>query len=421
MEALIFALVIAGLIQRVAADWWAGVTGRQFPSHTYRARRMELRAARHAAAGTTPPARSPARQYAADMWAYTWDGLAQRQQVRHAERLDAWQRKRQEPSGPQPMRDHLRLLWHTGPVAWWANAWQTRTDKRNHKLADAAGEPSDRQPAEPRPDQRPPADPRGSGERRTDRNDGRPPAPDAEPKQAPHPPDLSPDTDGAPSDVGARVIPFPTAPSPGQGGGWEHEHADLWKEAYDHARNAGAGDRAPFYADWYARGHLNDEPADRPDHQTAYARYLATRELDEPPNPDCYAPEGASEADTSKADTSETTSKDSGKTSESERNDTVDTTANAEVTGLQSARQYVASMADATRQGSNSIESAMSGLLAGDVTGPALQHLTAAQESLAAAAGAFEQASSVLDRHQGVAEAYAANPDAGTREFIKSE
>ncbi|MFD2081564.1 hypothetical protein SAMN05421678_106264 [Actinopolymorpha cephalotaxi] len=418
MEALIFALVIAGLIQRVAADWWAGVTGRQFPSHTYRARRMELRAARHAAAGTTPPARNPARQYAADMWAYTWDGLAQRQQVRHTERLDAWRRKRQEPSGPQPMRDHLRMRWHTGPVTWWANAWQTRTDKRNRKLADS-GEPADRQSAEPSLDQRPQGDPQGSGERRSDKNGERPPAPDPNRKQAPRPPAPSPDAERTPGPVGAQVIPFPTAPRSDRAGGWEHEHADLWKEAYDYARNAGAGDRALFYADWYALGHLNDEPAARPDHQTAYARYRATREPDGASSPGAPAPEGHSAGEPGA--TSDKPSPNSRDTNESERNDTVDTTVNAEVTGLQSARQYVASMAAATRQGSNSIESAMSGLLAGDVTGPALQHLTAAQESLAAAAGAFEQASSVLDRHQGVAEAYAANPDAGTREFVKSE
>ncbi|MGW5364449.1 hypothetical protein [Actinopolymorpha pittospori] len=353
MEALILALVIAGLVQRVGADWWAGVTGREFPSQKYRSRRLELRAARHAIAGTTPPARHPARQYASDMWAYTWDGLAQRHQVKRDERQESWRRRRESPRGPQPMRDHLRMAWHTGPALQWANAWQVLSERRKRKLA-ASEEAPDQQPAE---SQRPEPPEQAEANK-----------PQAEPSP------------GA-SDKKATAIPFTPAPP-------------QTKEGDIDTTNSPTQYAAPGEPD---RDELVEPTPGRPRQEHS------STENDAEPVTRVSASTAAETAN--------------------ERNQIVDTTTNvnAEVTGLQSARQYVRAMAEATRQGSNSIESAMSGLLAGEVTGPSIEHLTSAQESLATAANAFEEAAGVLDRHQHVAEAYDANPDAGSREFVKSE
>ncbi|GAA5038612.1 hypothetical protein [Actinopolymorpha pittospori] len=356
MEALILALVIAGLVQRVGADWWAGVTGREFPSQKYRSRRLELRAARHAIAGTTPHARHPARQYASDMWAYTWDGLSQRHQVRRDERQQRWRRRRESPRGPQPMRDHLRLAWHTGPALRWANSWQALSDKRNRKLA-ASDEVPDQQPSAAADSQRP-----------------EPPeqAETTKPRAEPGP--------GA-TDEEATVIPFQPAPP-------QTKDGDI--DTTSHPTQCAATGKPD-------RDELVEPARDRPGQE-----HSSTEN------------EGIPAPRVSTSTTAETAN---------ERNQLVDTTTNvnAEVTGLQSARQYVRAMAEATRHGSNSIESAMSGLLAGEVSGPSLEHLTSAQESLATAANAFEEAAGVLDRHQHVAEAYDANPDAGSREFVKSE
>src|SRR5690606_25362891 len=97
------------------------------------------------------------------------------------------------------------------------------------------------------------------------------------------------------------------------------------------------------------------------------------------------------------------------------------TTVNSEVTGLESAIRYVEAMAQSTRAGVSSIETAMAGLLAGQVSGPALTHLTAAQEQLAGAATSFENAAVELNSQRGVKEAYEATPGAGSREFVTGE
>lgn len=309
METLVLAFVLAGFLQRVGADWWSGVTGKELPSQVYRRQRHELRVQRYAVAGKPPPARHPVRQYTSDMWAYTWDALSERQRAWWEERQDVWRQRRDTPRA-KPLRDHVRVMWHTGPAHMWHLAWNARSQKRWQRL-ESANEQHDHLPAA-----------------------------DATERQA-----QSPVTE--PTGERATVIPF-------------HRSEANTKEEPTHV----------------------DE---------------TTKEVE--------ATGDARKQQKSSAG----------------RKSVMTTTMNGEVTGLASARQYVQAMAEATRQGSNSIEQAMSGLLSGEVSGRALEYLTSAQEALALAAEAFGRASAVLDRHQDVAEAYSANPDAGSKKFSLSE
>lgn len=103
--------------------------------------------------------------------------------------------------------------------------------------------------------------------------------------------------------------------------------------------------------------------------------------------------------------------------------------------GLAAQAQQVADWAE---QASTSAETSIAGITAGEVTGEAVEslhaaqeqmtaaatqvaeahrELTTAQEQFAATAAAFDTAHAAFQRHSTVAEAYAANPDAGSKQF----
>ena len=93
----------------------------------------------------------------------------------------------------------------------------------------------------------------------------------------------------------------------------------------------------------------------------------------------------------------------------------------AETTGLGSALAYTAQMAACTAGGAASVETSLASLADGQVSGPVLQHLSNAQEALAAAQAEFAAAHAELQHHVGVQEAYAATPDAGSRQFVTGD
>lgn len=93
----------------------------------------------------------------------------------------------------------------------------------------------------------------------------------------------------------------------------------------------------------------------------------------------------------------------------------------SETTNLSAALAYTRNMANNARQGVSSVETSISGLTAGGVTGPTLSALAQAQEALNQAAAAFDTANAALVRHIQVQEAYAANRDAGSKQFVTAD
>lgn len=98
-----------------------------------------------------------------------------------------------------------------------------------------------------------------------------------------------------------------------------------------------------------------------------------------------------------------------------------DMTATGETTGLASALAYTSAMATSAGDGAASVETSLASLQSGEVSGEALSQLAAAQEHLAAAQAAFNAAHATLSSHQNVAEAYAANADAGNKQFLLND
>jgi hypothetical protein len=98
-----------------------------------------------------------------------------------------------------------------------------------------------------------------------------------------------------------------------------------------------------------------------------------------------------------------------------------DMSASGETTGLSSALAYTSAMATSSGEGANSVETSLASLTSGEVGGETLTHLTSAQEHLAAAQAAFNAANAALTQHQNVQEAYAANPDAGNKQFMQND
>jgi hypothetical protein len=92
--------------------------------------------------------------------------------------------------------------------------------------------------------------------------------------------------------------------------------------------------------------------------------------------------------------------------------------AGGETTGLGQALAFTSEMAAAVRSGAAGVEHSLAGLAAGNVTGPAVDHLRGAGDQLATAAGALDAAHHALAGQLTVTGAYADNPGAGTREFL---
>lgn len=93
----------------------------------------------------------------------------------------------------------------------------------------------------------------------------------------------------------------------------------------------------------------------------------------------------------------------------------------SEVTGLISALTHAQQMRQAYEESTASAEQYLAGLQAGGVTGEALAAVQQAMEAQQAAAASWAQAEATLARHMQVREAYEANRDAGSREFVTAE
>lgn len=92
-----------------------------------------------------------------------------------------------------------------------------------------------------------------------------------------------------------------------------------------------------------------------------------------------------------------------------------------EVSGHASAKNYADAMAKAAAAAVSSLEQTIASMTAGKVGGPAIQHLAQAQESATAMAASLRAAHGVLTRHDGLAEAYQANQDAGDKDWMTRE
>lgn len=92
-----------------------------------------------------------------------------------------------------------------------------------------------------------------------------------------------------------------------------------------------------------------------------------------------------------------------------------------ETTNLSAALAYTNDMATQAAQGAASVETSIASLTVGGVTGPTLTHLAQAQEALSQAMAQFTAANTALSNHIAVKEAYNANRDAGTREFVTAD
>lgn len=93
----------------------------------------------------------------------------------------------------------------------------------------------------------------------------------------------------------------------------------------------------------------------------------------------------------------------------------------AEVTGLASALAHATEMRRAFEESAAGAEQYLASLENGGVTGEALAAVQQAMEAQTQAATAWGQAEATLSRHMQVKEAYEANRDAGTREFVTAE
>ena len=94
-----------------------------------------------------------------------------------------------------------------------------------------------------------------------------------------------------------------------------------------------------------------------------------------------------------------------------------------EVTGLETARWFAHELATRTygREQQAGLEQFIADLQANGVSGEAITRLQEAMEYLSAAQAEFAAVAAELDRHTGVAEAYAATPGAGDKAFVTSE
>lgn len=93
----------------------------------------------------------------------------------------------------------------------------------------------------------------------------------------------------------------------------------------------------------------------------------------------------------------------------------------AEATGLTTSINYAAAMAKANETNAVEAEAWAASLASNGVSGPAVAAAHQAMESQQQAAANWRAAQSVLESHMGVKEQYDAHPDAGSREFVRSE
>jgi hypothetical protein len=100
---------------------------------------------------------------------------------------------------------------------------------------------------------------------------------------------------------------------------------------------------------------------------------------------------------------------------------TAPNTPSGEVTGLGSAKQYATDMAAAYANSASSVEQFTGSLAGFGVTGEAIAAADQAAEAQQSAASAWEACRVALEKQDIVADAYAATPEAGSKEFVTAE
>ena len=413
MEVLVLCMVAAAFTQHVAKDWWAAVSGREFPSQRYRMQRLKYRE-KLLAAGYPVRQRGPFRQYLADMWALGWQTASRR----HTEWLERHEEKRRARRGqPHWARQYVAYWWRTGPVLSWDKAWQRAIERRHNKLVER-GELLDGLD-----DLLPPA---AKQALKADEKPAEQPAPQL--KQAASPA------------RGARVIPFPRPESRKEekpqeakrqrnADGLDDPRLDdvpltaVHNDHHPYCIGDDACDDCKRNGSW--RWECHDCGAWEVGYKSRELALRAARDHHRYHHPNCPGSQAKSETNTETTGP-ETTPEPGTENPTNERKDdmtanTATAAASGEVTGLQSAINYVALMRQSAETAVSSLEQSMAGLQSGGVSGPTLEHLTAAQEHMSHAAQAFAAAEGVLRSHMSVREAYEATPDAGSKEFVTSE
>lgn len=97
------------------------------------------------------------------------------------------------------------------------------------------------------------------------------------------------------------------------------------------------------------------------------------------------------------------------------------TTATGETIGLTPAITYTQEMAESCRQGVASTEQSVAHMQAGEVGQGTIGYLQQAMELMSQAAAAYESAQTELEQQHTVKDAYDANPDAGSKQFLTTE
>jgi hypothetical protein len=93
----------------------------------------------------------------------------------------------------------------------------------------------------------------------------------------------------------------------------------------------------------------------------------------------------------------------------------------AEATGLNTSIAFASDQQQANQEVVGEIEQWIASLQAQEVSGEAIAGAYQAMEQQQAAAASWAQAQAALERHRQVQEAYNANPDAGSKQFLQNE
>lgn len=97
------------------------------------------------------------------------------------------------------------------------------------------------------------------------------------------------------------------------------------------------------------------------------------------------------------------------------------TTQSGETVSLDAAINFAQGMATGARDGVTKSEQSMAGLQAAEVGPSVLSRLAQAQELLANVAAEYDAVAAELEKQRGAQEAYRANPDTGSKQFLLQE
>lgn len=394
------AAVAAWWVQGIAADWWAGVTGKRLPSQQYRAIRAKERAAAYKAAGRKPLPANGAREYAGAMWALAWS-TAER-------KSSAWVERRQarDPHRPRPARDYARTVWDTGPRRKYRQTFEQLAERRRQKLIDKEDTAIDAAPRDPEA----------------------PSGPRPEPKQ-PEPESAEPEQ----PQPAAQANPEPeaaSAPCPacsGSGKTLDQEAMAQWSEKFGAAVDkAMAGDRQGL-TEAEALSDVKPRPAACESCQGSgdssepaqLAQVLPFPSANE--QPDNQQGGGAPDTETAlspkqQQQLEQQTEGESMSDNGSDRSGELDS---AEFLGLMPTLQWARENATVFRAFVPTIERASSSIQESGSEGTAVELCARMQEMHGELADSYEQLADELEKQMQVKEAYDQTPEAGDKSWLQ--